>query len=127
MTHRDWLFTINNPTEKDAGLIHSWMDRAATYIACQVEVGELGTRHVQGYVEFNQPITLSRLRNGYHARAHWEARRGSQAKAISYCTKTESRAGEPLILGVPKEQGKRNDLLEVYDMVQQGRSLVSIV
>lgn len=50
------------------------------------EVGENGTRHLQGYVEILVPTRLGALKKVY-PKAHWEFSRGSSKENYDYCTK----------------------------------------
>lgn len=78
---RNWVFTINNPTEEQLDP----PNRCKLLIANR-EVGESGTPHLQGYIEFSSPVALSFLRN-WDQRGHYEIRKGSQYDAIKYCLK----------------------------------------
>lgn len=78
-----WVFTWNNypPLWQDMILAASHIDK---YIFGK-EVGENGTPHIQGYIEFSKkvrPITAV----GIEA-IHWEKRRGTSQEAITYCAK----------------------------------------
>lgn len=108
---RNWMFTINNPTEDDVPTLE-WKD--SVYIVYQKEKGENGTEHYQGYVQFEKAHRLSALKK-INARAHWEPRRGTHEQAVTYCTKEDTRMSEPVELGQSKEQGKRSDLIGVYE------------
>lgn len=93
MAGRNWLFTINNPTDDDAP--ESWTSANTKLLVYQTEVGEEGTVHLQGYIELRTSRQLQWLRNNLSQRAHWEKRRGSRAQAVKYCTKDESRLLNP--------------------------------
>lgn len=111
---KNWVFTWNNPV----GDIE-WPD-CVNYAVHQLEMGENGTYHFQGYVEFktNKRLTgcAKILRN-----AHWERRRGTQAQAREYCMKEESRIAGPWEYGVfvPNAQGKRSDLAEACAIARE--------
>lgn len=82
---RDWCFTINNPTaEDDRQLINC--QTSADYYIFGKEVGDSGTPHYQGYIQFRNPRTLQGVKR-LLSRAHLEPRRGSRAQAIEYCEK----------------------------------------
>jgi len=88
---KDWCFTINNPRSKhgnresDWQLVKSWV---FNYLVMQLEVGEEGTPHIQGFVQFPTQSRLTKLKK-LHKRAHWEPRRGSAYQAAHYCKKPE--------------------------------------
>ena len=50
-----WMFTINNPTEEDNPKLWQFVE----YMIFQVEKGEEGTVHLQGYVCFKKQMRLS--------------------------------------------------------------------
>ena len=108
------------------------------YCKWQYEIGENGTRHIQGHVILNRRVRLGGVRV-LNSRAHWEVRRGSFEQADEYCSKEESReygpfpesqdltiVGGPHFFGVaPGEgQGRRNDLLSLKRVVDEGGSLL---
>ena len=109
---RNWVYTLNNPTvtleQANAALreINSFL-----FHACQLERGESGTLHIQGYVQFSRPVRLTQLTARLMG-AHWETRRGSHQQALTYVTKAESRVSGPFQDGEANEagQGARTDL-----------------
>lgn len=84
---KKWCFTINNPTELEEEAILLW---DSTYCIYQFEIGENGTRHIQGYVVFNANKRLTGVRQ-LNARAHWEIAMGSTEANVAYCTKDDTR------------------------------------
>lgn len=83
--------------------------------------------HIQGYMEFHGQETLNDIKRLLERNdAHIEVRRGSQAQAIAYVSKTESRVREPKSFGKPARQGKRKDLDDVADAVAAGRPVAEI-
>lgn len=82
-----WVFTLNNPTEEEEAFIRSLDDakerdeHAIQYIIYGEEIGESGTRHYQGYVEFSKRVRLSGCRKIF-SRAHWERRRGTALQGV---------------------------------------------
>lgn len=79
-----------------------------------------GREHWQGYAESSSKGGL--LTKTWQQKlcigddAHIEARKGTQAQAIAYCSKDESRVSEPVFLGEPKvSRGeKRSRVADVY-------------
>lgn len=97
-----WGFTLNNFTEDEIVLLNLKFKDLAKYATVGKEVGENGTPHLQGYVEFKKKI---RPRNAVGIpRIHWgdnEGRpaRGSREDNDNYCSKD----GDVIIcLGHPK-------------------------
>lgn len=78
----------------------------------QLERGENGNLHVQGYVHFSEPRTGRTLQGllGF-AQAHVEPRMGSHSQARAYCMKEDTRVLGPWEYGisaaVPEGQGDR--------------------
>lgn len=118
---RNFVFTVNNYTEEEYTSIKS---TECTYIILGREVGESGTAHIQGYVEFPKAVTLASLkkRAGF-ARAHLEPRRGSQTQAVEYCRKD----GNFEEVGTLKKQGERTDLAELADRIKEGLTVDELV
>lgn len=81
---KNWAFTYNNYPENWLALVAPGFEGSA-WIAGE-EVGENGTLHIQGYVEF--PIKVRPIGyKGLPKEIHWEKARGTKAENITYCTK----------------------------------------
>lgn len=105
MSVRNVCFTINNPTEEDK----EWVKNVVcSYICVGEEVGESGTPHLQGYMEFKSSKRFSTLK-AECPRGHFEKRMGTPAQAATYCKKD----GHFVERGVLSKQGARSDLSEV--------------
>lgn len=120
---RNFCFTWNNPE----GLLDLSDFRDATYLIYSEEVGESGTYHFQGYVEFSRPRRIADLTKEVPG-IHWEPRRGTQQAAIDYCKKADAtHVDGPYEFGTPKKQGERTDLEAlVADMKTNKRKLSEI-
>lgn len=92
MQSRNWVFTLNNPTDDEYP--SKWNLDRVKLIVYQVEIGEQGTLHLQGYVELEGSRKLTYLK-GLCGRCHWEPRRGTRSQALLYCTKEESQLCPP--------------------------------
>ena len=82
---KHWVFTLNNYSKDDLGLLSS-ISSINRYVF-QQEVGENGTPHLQGYVEFKtkkRPVSEIKFSQA----AHWETTRNVKA-AIAYCYKSD--------------------------------------
>jgi len=113
---RNYVFTISFPTGAVTLLLADEFPEWVTYCVWQLEVGDEGTAHYQGYLECMGKKSMVQL----HAvpgleSAHFEVRRGTQEQAIRYAKKEDTRVDGPWEFGTPKEQGKRSDLLEVKE------------
>nr|WAE42797.1 MAG: replication associated protein [Cressdnaviricota sp.] len=106
---RNHCFTLNNPVGGELDAIMQW---DCAYIIVGEEVGESGTPHLQGYVEWNSAKRLTTLKK-LNERVHWEVRRGTAQQAMKYCKKD----GAFHERGECSQQGKRSDLEEVGKLV----------
>jgi len=117
---RAFCFTINNFNE---GELKNLDKVDCKYLIYGIERGELGTPHIQGYVEFKSGKTISAVSklNGFE-RAHIEVRKRTPKEASDYCKKE----GNFKERGKISEQGKRTDLQDVTSDVQEGIPLDDI-
>lgn len=91
------------------------------YMIIGFEVGAQGTPHLQGYLDLENPRTLTGLTRVCKF-IHWEMRKGSAEQAIKYCMKD----GKYYEYGKSNSQGERNDLVEVRDRITSGVSVDTI-
>lgn len=116
-----WTFTINNPTDPVPYDV-TQMD----FLIYQRERGENGTEHFQGYVVFKNRKRLQSAKAMIDERAHMEIARGSDEQNIAYCSKPDTRIGEPTEFGDRPTggggQGKRNDLTPFVTAIREKRS-----
>lgn len=127
MTARAWCFTLNNPPD---GPLDVGQLKHLRYAIWQKEVGESGTPHWQGYIEFSSPVrrsALGRLGHGIHS----EPRRGTRDQARDYCRKGETRSPDPDAgpheLGEwDTKQGARTDLERATSILRAGGRLRDI-
>jgi len=83
-----WCFTLNNYNDDDIGSVVPIFRGLCKVAIIGKEVGENGTPHLQGYVEFIKkcrPLSL-KLTN----KIHWEKARGSKEENEAYCSKEEN-------------------------------------
>jgi len=122
-----WCFTLNNPSEDEVLLPQSWDPEDYKYLVYQLERGESGTPHLQGYISMEKRITFNVFRTWFpDARAHIEVAKGTAAQNKTYCTKTQDKIEGPWEFGVMPEQGKRSDLLAVKEKLDSGATLKEI-
>lgn len=113
---RRWVFTLNNYTDNDCERLAALAPPAIRYIVFGREVGENGTPHLQGYVEFINARNLAGVRELISDRAHFETARGNPAQASEYCKKD----GQFTEIGEISRQGARTDLEECAELVRLG-------
>jgi len=122
---RNWILTNNYKdrqpltSEEFTALIH--LLTSISFYAFQLEAGENETPHHQAYLHFSQPLSFNALKQVFPT-AHIEAMRGSPQDSMMYCTKHDTRLEEPIIWGELPQQGKRNDLEEIYELIKGGIS-----
>lgn len=115
--YRALCFTYNNPPDDVDG--QSLVDLLKpSYLIVGKEVGESGTPHLQGYVEFTNQRTGASLKKKLPT-VHFEQRMGTPKQAADYCRKEDP---EPFESGSMSSQGKRTDLAAVRDAVVSGKS-----
>lgn len=120
MTARRWVFTLNNPGD----FVFKPEDCGVRVAVWQLEQGEQGTPHLQGYVVFKKPCRLAGV-SKIIPRAHWEPAKGNNEQCVAYCTKEETRQDGPWFY--PDEAtarqagpGQRSDLLGIKRKLDQG-------
>lgn len=98
------------------------------YIVFQEEeCPETQRRHFQGYCELTKRMRLNAVKRHMMSNSiHIERRRGKQMEAIAYCKKEESRVAGPWEAGQPKQQGKRKDLEEIKEKLDNKRPMSEI-
>ncbi|ALE29733.1 replication associated protein [Lake Sarah-associated circular virus-34] len=113
MARKCWCFTLNNYTDDEYSAIIGRLPDLSRYYVVGVEVGDSGTKHLQGYASFRVAKRLNAVKDILSNRAHCEAARGSAGQNRKYCTKDGDfvEGGE-----VPKTTDKvtRNDLAKQF-------------
>lgn len=91
------------------------------FVAQKEKCPRTGRLHFQGYARFSNQVSLCALKK-WLPTAHWELSKGSEEQNIKYCTKDESRAEgeEPLTFGDAVQPGKRTDLAQVRQIIEDG-------
>ncbi|BBI18985.1 replication-associated protein [Circovirus ialtag] len=113
-----WCFTVNNWTEEEYGLIASIPRSSVKYLIIGKEVGESGTPHLQGFVNFKKKLRRSALKRlpGF-TRAHVQSANGTDLENQRYCQK----GGQYLEIGCPSRPGKSSALTEAIQDLQRSR------
>ncbi len=91
---RSWCFTLNNYTTNDVvSLSHNkWDDMEITKYVFQEEIGENGTKHLQGIIQFKNQISFTSLKE-FHNKIRWSKCKNLKA-SIKYCSKEDTRNGK---------------------------------
>lgn len=107
---RCWCYTLNNYTEDE---VNGLKLIECKYHVLGKEVGEQGTKHIQGYIEFANAISFDSIKSKL-VRAHIEKRRGTRLQAADYCKKDKLFEE----VGVLTLQGERTDIKEIMDKIK---------
>lgn len=84
---RKWCFTLNNYTTQDiSNLISIFKDKKIKYIFGEEIAPSTNTIHLQGYLEFLNPVVFETIKN-YLPKAHIECSKGSLIDNFNYCSK----------------------------------------
>jgi hypothetical protein len=124
---RNVFFTINFADAEVTDLLTEEFPEWVKYMVWQLECGEEGVMHYQGYMECQGQKYFHQIKEipGFE-RSHLEVRRGNQAEAVNYCMKEDTRVDGPWEYGTKSEvggKGHRSDLLEIQGKLMQGISL----
>jgi len=118
---KSWCFTENNPTRTN--LFPDGLPDSIKYIVYQLERGEQGTPHLQGYLHLFKAQRRSWLKKitaktadgviyTVFERAAFKAAKGNAEQNKKYCTKAEGHIEGPWELGTFPKKGDRTDLKE---------------
>lgn len=132
-----WVFTLNNPEDND--IPKEWPE--VEFCFWQLETGDSGTPHLQGYVAFTSNKRMTWLKKQCHPRCHWENRKGNHEQAKHYNTKPHvgcecehckknrnGRLAGPWDIGTVPEsmRGKRTDMLSLKRKLDSGATLADV-
>lgn len=134
---RNFVFTWNNPgTEWQEQLVEalelpelgstSVENSLVVFLVTQLECPSGGTEHLQGYVELRKRTRFATI-SGLIPTWHVEARRGTQAQALHYVVKQETRVSGPWDWGKPRTQGERTDLAVALTALKSGQRLQDLL
>lgn len=128
-------FTLNNYTNEE---YEDLWNEDTNYCVLGKEVGNQGTPHIQGYIEFKNPRNISSIKKKF-PRIHLEEREGTSKDASNYCKKGEQQKDEWKAekekgknwglnakfeeKGELSNQGKRNDLDRATNMIVNNQPL----
>jgi len=115
-------FTLNNWTDSELIAAKSFAESKCTWAVIGKETGESGTPHLQGAMVFKNPIAFSTIKAGL-PRAHIEVMHGTAEDNLAYCSKEDTSYW---VFGTMPQQGKRKDLDDVAELIQNGATLEDI-
>lgn len=136
---RQWTWTLNNYTEEEVQCLKDLGEiietKAIRYLCWGVEVGAEGTPHLQGFVANQNARTMSAMKKLLGStRYHLERTKGTALQNQQYCQKKDGESMAAGILpnqefyewGVLPDQGKRSDLLEIKELIDDGVTEIQI-
>lgn len=123
---KHWCFTLNNYVEDDVAHLNGLGDALQLNnihgLVYGFEVGDSGTKHLQGFISMCKRVTLHALKGLISNRIHGEQAR-DPPKAWDYCKKD----GQYREFGKrPVGKGRRTDLQSVQLAIQGGSSYQDI-
>lgn len=121
-----WIFVMNNPGE--------WRPPSGSdvaYMIYQLEKGEQGTTHLQGYVRFTKRKRFNACKRWFSNDAiHLEKAEGNEKQNKDYCSKEDTRLEGPWEFGTfdPKQgiSGRRTDLEDIAEKITKGATAKQI-
>lgn len=117
---RSFVFTINNYTDDH---VESCKSLNYKYILFGYEVAPTtGTKHIQGYVQFKNPISMNSIIKQLPG-AHIEPAKGNYQANHDYCTKSEDYFED----GEPPHQGSRSDIHSARALLQETGRMRDVV
>lgn len=123
---RNFCFTINNPLMSGPELLAIIKGFSNfRYCVFQLETGESGTRHYQGFLQFTSPKRWDTVVK-YLPKWALFICNGSPQQNVDYCTKTDTRIDGPWTAGEFITTGKRTDLMALAKKIENGESLSDI-
>lgn len=117
---RGWCFTINNFTLSDVASCMSAYedDENTSYLIIGVEKApRTGTKHIQGYIYYTNPVSFKYVKGWLPAGAHIEPQQ-AKANVSAYCYCMED--GDYYEMGSRPRQGHRTDLEVIKNDLLEG-------
>lgn len=108
---RSYVFTLNNWTQEEYDLI---LELNYKYIILGDEIGECGTPHIQGYVNFSSPTSFNTIKH-HIPRAHIEVAKGNPRQNYEYCSKQKILFEK----GDRPQPGKRKDIDTIKEYIKE--------
>lgn len=83
-------------------------------------------RHWQGYIQFYKSCRYAKFQKMIGDKCYMEIAKGSAEANQIYCSKLKSSIGDHKEFGSPTSQGKRNDLIQIKNMIDNGKNLFDV-
>lgn len=129
--YRAYAFTINNYSDLEKTAV---LETECRYLCvAPEECPTTGTPHLQGYFYFENPKSFKALKERF-PRANFRSANGTAQQNRTYIFGPYNKDGKfkpanPLAeeRGIMPSQGKRNDIQEVREQIQQGQGMRQII
>lgn len=135
---KNWVFTLNNYTEACTQALSPeseiWRnhERPAAYFMWKREIGENGTKHLQGLICFTKRYRFNLVKSFFHdlggkwGTCHIETMRGTLKQAESYIQKkdTTDPSNPEIVVGGtrPSSQGDRTEMGAIIEGLRSGKT-----
>lgn len=119
---RRFTLTLNNYSAEEYNLFRYELDACCSWAVLGKEVGSEGTPHLQGAGVLKKQMSFNTLR-AHFPRAHLEPMKGTPHQNYAYCTKEDKDA---YTVGDLPQPGKRTDLHNVADLIDEGATLKEV-
>lgn len=84
---KNFTFTINNYNDNDINNIDNFYNAFCNYTIYGFEVGEQGTKHIQGFAQMKKQKRFLSIVKFFNNRAHIEKANGTPEQNKAYCSK----------------------------------------
>jgi len=121
---RSWCLTLNNPSEEELATLRGLNPRHFKCAIFAHEIGESGTPHIQGFMQFVNARTLTAVKKMISNRCHLEAALGTPYEAYNYCMKDD---GEAILYGDEPAEVELSDWERILIAVENGESDLEII
>lgn len=122
---KNWCFTFNNYTNEEYEALLLFLKEPknmAPKFLIGKEVGEKGTPHLQGYVEFEKKVRMDECKK-INNKIHWEIAKGNTEQNIKYCTKDKNFFNQGFTIKRPLKILPREKLwkwqLDLIDIIEK--------
>lgn len=125
---KNWFFTCNNPEEADERACEALANESRlVYAIWQLEEGEAGTPHYQGFLHFESKVRFQYVSQILSPRFHLQKmlRHSNPQACRTYCSKLEGRIAGPWEIGDWNKvtyAGERTDIESVIEAISANAS-----
>lgn len=119
---KKWSFTLNNWSKEEQCAALKFFRANCNFSIMGEEIGEEGTKHLQGYFELKTKKRLTWLKNNFNNRLHLEKSKGTKQDNIDYCSKEGGNVyvngrlrREPKILTYDKLYDWQKEVVDICD------------